>query len=283
MGKFLSRTAAASLLGCTAQTVSNYAKAGMIDEIQRNTKGRVSLYYDEDQLKALMPDLTQLKNLKKRIKQEREALHNELSELIAVKKANHQQLLLYTHGEKTWRKYQELVKGAYIFAAGEDAEFDNTTDAIILRALLNLEDIDMISRITGASMASINGVIARMVRKMAKLEGIDALYREVAELRADNRRLRMYNKEESARIDEKRQEAIQTAIENLPGAESLSVFSLGLSIRANNIFREMDIKTIPELVTLSRRRLMMARGAGRKTVDEIEEALHKRGLHLTEV
>ena len=53
MGKMISRTAVAKILGCTNQTITNYIEKGLLDVSIHAQKGRQGLFFDEDQVRAL--------------------------------------------------------------------------------------------------------------------------------------------------------------------------------------------------------------------------------------
>ncbi len=81
--------------------------------------------------------------------------------------------------------------------------------------------------------------------------------------------------------EEERQAVIARARKVMP-VELIPVDSLGLSKRANFLFRERHIHTVLELITHSRDDLLITRHCGKKTIDEIEHKLHEMGLQLAE-
>ncbi len=86
-------------------------------------------------------------------------------------------------------------------------------------------------------------------------EQIDALQREITTLKKQRKALGM------------------------PGQR---VDSLELSIRAYNVMTSSGIRTVAELTTWSRRRLLGLKNCGMTTVQEIESVLRDYGLHLSD-
>ena len=115
MGKLLSRTAAAKMLGCNPQTITNYVRYGLIDEVHREMKGRDGFYYDSDQLASLAPHLTEIAELEGRIAGRKEELRQQERELEEARERTRKEFLRLAGGKKTWNKFQELVAGAYAF------------------------------------------------------------------------------------------------------------------------------------------------------------------------
>jgi len=84
-----------------------------------------------------------------------------------------------------------------------------------------------------------------------------------------------------ANYEQERQAVIDRARAVLP-VELIPVESLGLSDRANYLFRERRIHTVLELITHSREDLLITRRCGKKTIDEIESKVIEMGLQLAD-
>jgi transcriptional regulator with XRE-family HTH domain len=61
---------------------------------------------------------------------------------------------------------------------------------------------------------------------------------------------------------------------------SIPVLGFGLSVRARNVLKRLRIKTLGDLVGITRDMLLVGKNVGQTTVREIEEMLASRGLHL---
>lgn len=104
---------------------------------------------------------------------------------------------------------------------------------------------------------------------------------EIAIEQVEERRRRYIPEYHNDTYEEERQAVIDRARAVMP-VELIDVESLGLSKRANYLFRERYIHTVLELITHSREDLLITRHCGKKTIDEIEHKLHEMGLQLAE-
>lgn len=102
---------------------------------------------------------------------------------------------------------------------------------------------------------------------------------ELAIKQIEERRSRYIPEHHQETYEDERHAIIMRARKVMP-VELIPVESLGLSKRANYMFRERDIHTVLELITHSREDLLITRHCGKKTIDEIENKLHEMGLQL---
>ncbi len=64
--------------------------------------------------------------------------------------------------------------------------------------------------------------------------------------------------------------------------KSDGIETLGLSSRINNALRAKGITEVGQLASVTPRDILMMKNLGKKTLQELEEALHKRGLALAQ-
>lgn len=291
MGKLLSRTAAAKMLGCTPQTVTNYARRGLIDEIHRELAGRDGYYYDSDQLSALMPALTEMALLEARIAEKKATLEAQERELDAAKENARRELVRYHGGQKTWQRYRELVAGAYAFAGKVGPGRTSVFDGKVLERLLALEDFDTICAKLKTTPFKVNAAISRIVRRMLTTksmeESLEEVTRGVEKVLADNRRLQKAYELQEAMADVRAMTSssalgseMAELARRLYPLKGMRICSLHFSERAETVLRGMGLTTLFDLVGVTEGDILQRKGAGQKTVDEIRGRLEGMELSL---
>lgn len=88
------------MLGCNPQTITNYVRYGLIDEVHREMKGRDGFYYDSDQLASLAPHLTEIAVLEGRIAGRKEELRQQERELEEARERTRKEFLRLAGGEE---------------------------------------------------------------------------------------------------------------------------------------------------------------------------------------
>lgn len=291
MGKLLSRTAAAKMLGCNPQTITNYVRYGLIDEVHREMKGRDGFYYDSDQLASLAPHLTEIAELEGRIAGRKEELRQQERELEEARERTRKEFLRLAGGKKTWNKFQELVAGAYAFAGKITPGSKERFRVAVLQGILNLEDFDSICKKLNASPYKVNTAVSEIARRMLKIknmeERLDEVTRDVDKVFADNKRLLLSCELMEAMQDERvvtsgsslRNEVEELARKLYP-LRKMRISSLSFSTRAESALEALGVRTLFELVGVTEEQLRGCRGTGGKTVDEIKQRLQEMGLSL---
>jgi len=296
MGKLLSRTAAADMLVCTPQTISNYAKSGLIDEVVRVFNGRRGLFYDEDQLRALAPQLTELSVLQGRVIDARVALEKEKKELEEERALARKQFLRSSGGKRTWNKVRELVLAAYTFAGRLTPVVRDGFQKEVLSRLLDLEDIDRICAVLKASPKKVNEAVSKISRRMigiktmqiemGKKAEMEEMNNKVAAVWEDNRRLQRAYELQSAIADcivgapPLSGQEVHAKAKKLEFARSIPLSALKMSTRAESAVQELGIATLYDLAGLDKQDFHSVRGVGLTTIDEFEALLRGFGLEI---
>lgn len=279
MAELISRAAAAKLLGCSVQTISNYAKHGLIDEVRRDTGGRPDLYYDRVQIEALIPDFREIDELKARLEEEKESLHRERMQVGESRRQARARLMTFVHGEKTWKRYKEIIEGALGFVVGGKGL--SYFDRRILSYLLDLEDFETICIFTGASAQEVNGAVGRILRYLSELESVEETLRENEMLRQANRKMNRLYFHGDAEHEAGREEAISLARRLYP--YPIRVTELGLSPRTLAPLVKLGVMSLYDLVGYSKEEISGIKGIGPGCVSEIVECVEGMGLSLAEI
>ena len=279
MGKLLSRAAAAKMLGCTPQTVSNYVNSGLIDEVRRRQNGRDTLFYDEEQLSALIPHLKEMGELEERVARQKQELIQEQQELAKAREKARREFLRVSGGQKTFNRFRQLAMVAYDYAGPVNPHADRFT-AKVLEKLLSLEDFDTVCKELQASPYKVDTAISRIARRMYKMRNIvteiNAIRKEQQKVLEENARL----KEENARLRGVKREIASDAREDehFLSLKGVSIGCLPLSARTQTALARGGIDTLNDLVRYRSQDLKKLYGLGEKGLKEIEEMLYSFGL-----
>ncbi len=192
--KLISRTAAAKLLDCTPQTITNYAKQGLIDEVVRENAGRSTMFYDEVQLRELLPDLHELEELKAMLQAEKEQLRLELADLARARDEARRENLKIHGGKKTMAHLQELLLATFHFARRANPTAVSSYEEKILSLLLDGKASDDILDEIGCTPYRLKKSIGTITRSFAQLPNLlkenNSITAENMQLRSENRILR---------------------------------------------------------------------------------------------
>ncbi len=279
MGKLLSRAAAAKMLDCAPQTVSNYVSCGLIDEVRRPQNGRDTLLYDEDQLSALVPHLKEMGELEERVARQKQELIQEQQDLAKAREKARKEFLRVSGGQRTFNRFRQLAMVAYDYAGPVNPHADRFT-AKVLEKLLSLEDFDTVCKELQASPYKVDTAISRIAHRMYKMRNIvteiNAIRREQkmvldenARLREENARLRGVKKETTTDVQED---------ERLLSFRAVTIKSLPLSTRTQGVLTRGGVETLYDLAKYGSQDLKKIYGLGNNGLREIEEMLRSFGL-----
>ncbi len=189
MGKKISRNQAADVLGCTPQTVSNYAAKGLIDEFRTTgANGHVYCTYDEEQLRSLRPELTELSTLQERIESERNALYNEQHRVLEWRENARKDLYRFARTSNQQRAMMRFLTGVCTFASHRHPEWDKHLDGAILRRIISFDSIDDAANFLGVSTLRVENALHRLGRRLAESSSMDE---EISKLVQENETLRL--------------------------------------------------------------------------------------------
>ena len=274
MGKKVSRNEAAKILGCTSQTVANYAASGLIDEISRATAGgKVSFFYDEEQLKKLTPDLTNLSTLRGRISEEQAALDAELKALQEKKEALKEERLLLSSDLYRADSYRKLIADTWAFAFRAYPDLDRDRYRQLIDAIVEGKSAREISDKLAVSYERVKQILTKMGNQLAARTGLEDL---LEQYQKENRELSAKVKVLTAQI-----EAGGLDSSKVESAATMPLKSIGISVRTYNILHHtLGFSTLGEVATMTKEQLRMTRNLGRKSYSEILQVLEYHGLTL---
>lgn len=292
--KLISRTAAAKLLDCTPQTITNYAKQGLIDEVVRENAGRSTMFYDEDQLCGLLPALHELEELKGRVQAEQEQLRLELANLAKARDEARREHLKIHGGKKTLSHLQLLVMGAYNYAQKTTAITKGQQETAVLQGLLTGQTLQEISASTKLTEYRISQTIKSIAKRLAKLPPLiwenDFLNKENEKLRKENNLLRITSDYRvkpqnisirrivTAESPEGRKEVAEIPSQDRMKVTPITDLNISDSSKAGLKFN--GITTLYQLLQYKERELSDMKKIGLDRASEINSYLMKLGLTL---
>ena len=276
MGKKVSRTEAAKILGCHVQTVANYAASGLIDEISRTTAGgKVNFFYDEDQLKELVPDLTGLSTLREKIFEEKAILEAELKALQEKRDAVKEERLILSGDLYRADSYRKLIGSTWAFAFRAYPDLDRDRYHLLVDAIVEGKTVNEMASILAVSPERVRQLLTKMGNHIAQRTGVEDI---LERYQKENWELEAKVKVLTAQI-----EAVGANSAEVVSAATIPLKRCGLSVRTYNVLHSvLGFSTLGEVATLTTDQLRLTRNLGRKSYNEVLEVLHKNGLQLKE-
>jgi transposase-like protein/DNA-binding transcriptional regulator YhcF (GntR family) len=275
--RLVSRSEAATILGVSPQTVSNYISKGILAGTRRGSytyvfKKSIDKAYTESR------DAIAAKEEFEQVQQHYEKKKKELTEM----------------GREIMKDFN-LMNKAYsirsdffeaicsMCGASDDIHKDNFTrrTASIIEMWLRGQDYSVIAKQHGLTKERVRQLIASGLHRMPKWKDFvetaqrcNALYKKLTEVTAENEILKEENQQLRDKLMMKESPKIVNPILSKP------IHETDLSTRAVNCLYLADIKTVYDLTNITRERLMCLNQMGKKTVTEIEDFMTKNGLQL---
>ena len=288
----ISRTSAAKLLGCTPQTVTNYARQGLIDEVRRENEGRYTFYYDEEQLRSLLPDLHELEELRARILTEKEELRKDLAILSRERDYARREHMKISGGKKTLSHLRDIIVAAYSYVQKTSPVAKGEFEEEVLYSLLNGKTVEDIVAVTKSTEYRVEKAIRSIARRMVQLPSLikenSRLQKEVERLEKHNKMLQMTTdcrvhpqKVTITRVttnesgaDTKREEKPLSADQFI----TISVDDLGISDSTKSALKINNIHTLYDLLGYKERELSEMPKISIEKADEIARYVRRLGL-----
>ncbi len=273
--KWIKRTEAAQILGVTAQSISNYAERGVLHEQKRYR----SCYFLESEVLALAAcpevyDAERIKEKMEKLFKEQEELRVKTEEKFCEMKSLFH---AYFHDQRCWQRYKEVADTAVGIICAEGL---NTRERDILDCILRPMPIDQIADRFGITVARVQQVFQKVLRKMKTFSEINET--KIASLQETVKEKDELIESLKEQIGEQN---YRLAIKENPDLRfkkeypfNLRLNDYGLSVRASNICKTMGIETIGDLVGTRKLSLIKCRNCGRKTMQELTEVLYRYDL-----
>lgn len=284
MGKLISRSAAAEIIGCSPQTITNYAEKGLLDMSCREQKGRQGYFFDEDQVRALAPKLHDVADLEAVVEKEKEALKEQIASLQKAQEDAHQEFFRITVGKKTWAHFCGLVAGAYAFVDRLTPVTKNRYEADVLSRILALQSIDDILRETKSTPYRVKAAVTSIAKRMLKVPTLTKQYEDMSHelklVQEENARLKtaLSFRARAERVTISKIEKEEVAATSQEALLSTPVESMGFSKPTLRALEKNGIKTVSDIVGMKEMAFWDLKGVGMQTVQEVTNVLRGAGL-----
>lgn len=269
----ISRQEAARLLDVSEQTVSNWVEKGlikghMIDKHLMVDRETIEQYFDG--LKELTHLEQKIEEGKELLQKEDDKLRSEMHDLLEARE------LMETapHGVYRW-----IVQYATMSANGLFTDQQRT----IYHRMLEWGHAEDIAKDLGLSRSRVVDTFFKCLRKISKVMALKETQDKWDKLEEENRRLNALTAALRQQLNECK---AQMGSKQMPDDEQMMILlntpfnEMKLTVRAANVLRSFDCKTIGDVACLKKQDIMMARFCGLKTIEVIEKELAARGLTL---
>ena len=284
--RLISRSEAASILGVSPQTISNYITKGILAGTRRGSytyvfrKSLEKACVESRDAKAAKEEFDQVHEHYLKKKKELTDMGNEI-----IKDFN---LMNKAYSLRT--EFFEAI--CRMCGASDDINDENFSrrTATIIEMWLRGQDYSYIAQAHGLTKERIRQIIAAGLYRMPKWKDYvetakrcNTLEKKMKEISAENKMLEEENhklreqlmlKENKCLCQHRSRQKMATPILKKP------IHETELSTRAINCLMAADIKTVYDLTNITRDRLMCLNQMGRKTVTEIEEFMQKNKISL---
>ena len=288
MGKMISRTAAAKILGCTNQTITNYIEKGLLDVSIHAQKGRQGLFFDEDQVRALAPKLRELDEINVAIDREKAVLMQQLAELTQAQEEARKAMLRAAGGQATWKHLCSVVAAAYAYVDKVSPVAKDQFELKVLTMLLSFSSIEDIAEKTGSSVFKVKKAVMAIAKRMMLIPTLTSRYtameKELETTKAENARLKELlefkaNGERITLVSEGKPRGIE-AVWPVERLKNTTLEDIGLSMKTVRYLNAGGIHTLYDLVTTKETALWDIKGITMNRAEDIVAILQMGGLNL---
>lgn len=274
---WLSRSEAARRLGVSRQTIANLESRGVLHSRKRSHLHLI--HRDEVERLSTLPAMSEVREMEKemeRVKEETarqlDALRRSSSDKIRQGKSD---VYHAFYDNKAIRRYKRLVRRlAEVASDGALTDMEEN----ILSCVLNGLPLEALDIKYGCGRETIRRHYEIMLRRMVSY---GQRCRERADrLESENNRLRLEKSMLEASLYQSSGTCPLELDPQLDEVLRIPIGELGLSVRAYNCLKNLEIEMVGDIISYSKNELMKIRSFGKKSLAEIESALNSMGLRL---
>lgn len=261
--RLISRVEAAAMLGCSAQTISNWVKKGII----KGHKIDDMLLVDKESIEILFDTAADVAEMEKKLKDLKREFYDE------IQKKNQELKDLYennlTRIQKTF--LSDLINGIVDTVKGQISK----KELIIVTGILRGWPTSKIAKEIGCSHQAVTNTWSRLKPRIYEILDYPKVRKEKEELEEENRLLKdeiFQSNQDNTRTRKFRD------LQLTPFAKDITEF--GFSYRVTNSLSGLGIKTLADLLRYDTTTLMSFPKMGPATIAAITDKLGIMGLHL---
>ena len=264
----ISRQAAAELLDCNPQTITNWVEKGVIKE---HTIGN-HLMIDSKSIEQYFDSLKDLSDMEQKMADTKSKLQDAIKDMEAI--IDEARGVSFPIG-----RIRECFRNNQLTLISLFEDCLNNRERSILTSLIKGENPEDIGRTYGLSSERIVQIGWRASRNISISANLKHIKEENKELTKENELLRQQNSDlrkrlnEYEKVDKEKESNLSSSI------FKKRLIDLNLTVRTLNVLKMHNCETLGDVVKFNKSDLINARNFGKKSFTELDDFITKLGLH----
>ena len=268
MARMISRQAAAELLDCNPQTISNWVEKGVI-------KGHMVgnfLMIDRQSIEQYFDSLKDLSDIESKMADVKKELQDAIMDMKTVINEARGASMPVGRIRDGFRYNLLMLMSLY-----EDRLKDRERE--IFTRLVNGESLEDVAHAFGISSKRVIQIGCRVSVIISEKADLKQLYEEIKELKRENEHLKLQSSNLRKRLNDYEKEDVVKEERLNSSIFQKRIIDLNLTVRSLNVLKLNNCETLGDVVKLKKEEICKSRNMGKKSFIEINDFLTKLGLH----
>ena len=268
MARMISRQAAAELLDCNPQTISNWVEKGVI-------KGHMVgnfLMIDRQSIEQYFDSLKDLSDMESKMADVKKELQDAIMDMKTVIDEARGASMPVGRIRDGFRYNLLMLMSLY-----EDRLKDRERE--IFTRLVNGESLEDVAHAFGISSKRVIQIGCRVSVIISEKADLKQLYEEIKELKRENEHLKLQSSNLRKRLNDYEKEDVVKEERLNSSIFQKRIIDLNLTVRSLNVLKSNNCETLGDVVKLTKEEICKSRNMGKKSFIEINDFLTKLGLH----
>ena len=268
MARMISRQAAAELLDCNPQTISNWVEKGVI-------KGHMVgnfLMIDRQSIEQYFDSLKDLSDMESKMADVKKELQDAIMDMKTVIDEARGASMPVGRIRDGFRYNLLMLMSLY-----EDRLKDRERE--IFTRLVNGESLEDVAHAFGISSKRVIQIGWRVSATISEKADLKQLYEEIKELKRENEHLKLQSSNLRKRLNDYEKEDVVKEERLNSSIFQKRIIDLNLTVRSLNVLKSNNCETLGDVVKLTKEEISKYRNMGKKSFIEINDFLTKLGLH----
>lgn len=264
----ISRQAAAELLDCNPQTISNWVEKGVI-------KGHMVgnfLMIDRQSIEQYFDSLKDLSDMESKMADVKKELQDAIMDMKTVIDEARGASMPVGRIRDGFRYNLLMLMSLY-----EDRLKDRERE--IFTRLVNGESLEDVAHAFGISSKRVIQIGCRVSVIISEKADLKQLYEEIKELKRENEHLKLQSSNLRKRLNDYEKEDVVKEERLNSSIFQKRIIDLNLTVRSLNVLKSNNCETLGDVVKLTKEEISKYRNMGKKSYIEINDFLTKLGLH----
>ena len=264
----ISRQAAAELLDCNPQTISNWVEKGVI-------KGHMVgnfLMIDRQSIEQYFDSLKDLSDMESKMADVKKELQDAIMDMKTVIDEARGASMPVGRIRDGFRYNLLMLMSLY-----EDRLKDRERE--IFTRLVNGESLEDVAHTFGISSKRVIQIGCRVSVIISEKADLKQLYEEIKELKRENEHLKLQSSNLRKRLNDYEKEDVVKEERLNSSIFQKRIIDLNLTVRSLNVLKSNNCETLGDVVKLTKEEISKYRNMGKKSFIEINDFLTKLGLH----